>query len=28
VFDLGQQFYYATEIGNVANGVSVCADQP
>jgi len=26
VFELVQQFYYATEIGNVANGVSACAD--
>jgi len=23
-----QQFYHATEIGNVANAVSACADQP
>jgi len=23
-----QQFYHATEIGNVANAVSVCTDQP
>jgi len=28
VFELAQQFYYAAEIGNVANGVSACADQP
>jgi len=28
VFELGQQFYHATEIGNIANGVSTCADQP
>jgi len=24
-FELVQQFYYAIEIGNVANGVSACA---
>jgi len=23
-----QQFYHATEIGNAANAVSACADQP
>jgi len=23
-----QQFYHATEIANVANAVSACADQP
>jgi len=23
-----QQFYHATEIGNLANAVSACADQP
>jgi len=23
-----QQFYHATEFGNVANAVSTCADQP
>jgi len=29
VFELVQQFYHATETaGNVANPVSVCADQP
>jgi len=28
VFDLVQQFYHATEIGNVANAVCTCADQP
>ena len=28
VFELVQQFYHATEFGNVANTVSVCADQP
>ena len=28
VFELVQQFYHDTEIGNVANGVSACADQP
>ena len=28
VFELVQQFYHATEIGNVANAVSACADQP
>ena len=27
VFELVQQFYHATETGNVANAVSVCADQ-
>jgi len=27
VFELVQQFYHATEIGKVANGVSACADQ-
>jgi len=27
VFELVQQFYHATEIGNVANGVNACADQ-
>jgi len=27
MFDLEQQFYHATEIGNVANAVSACADQ-
>jgi len=27
VFELVQQFYHDTEIGNVANGVSACADQ-
>jgi len=28
VFDLVQQFYHATEIGNVANAVNACAHQP
>jgi len=28
VFELVQQFFHATEIGNVGNAVSVCADQP
>jgi len=28
VFELVQQFYHPTEIANVANGVSACADQP
>jgi len=28
VFELVQQIYHATEIGNVANGISACADQP
>jgi len=28
VFELVQQFYHATEIANVANAVSACADQP
>jgi len=28
VFELVQQFYQATEIGNVANAVSACVDQP
>ena len=28
VFELVQQFYHATEIGEVANAVSACADQP
>jgi len=28
VFELVQQFYHATEIGNVANAVSACVDQP
>jgi len=28
VFELVQQIYPATEIGNVANAVSACADQP
>jgi len=27
VFELVQQFYHATEFGNVANTVSTCADQ-
>ena len=28
VFELVQQFFHATEIGNVANALSVCADHP
>ena len=28
VFELMQQLYHATEIGNVANALSACADQP
>ena len=28
VFELVQQFYHATEIGDVANALSPCADQP
>jgi len=28
VFELAQQFYHATEIANVSNGVIACADQP
>jgi len=28
VFELVQQFYRATEIGNAANALSACADQP
>jgi len=27
VFELVQQFYHATEIGNADSAVSVCADQ-
>jgi len=27
VFELEQQFYHATEIGNIDNGASACADQ-
>jgi len=27
-FELAQQFYHATEIANVVNAVSACADQP
>jgi len=27
-FELMQQFYHATEIGNVAFAISACADQP
>jgi len=27
-FELVQQTYHATEIGNVADAVSACADQP
>jgi len=26
VFELVQQFYHATEISNVANGISACSD--
>jgi len=28
VFELVQQFYHATEIGNVVMAVSACAGQP
>jgi len=28
VFELVHQFYHVTEIGNVPNVVSACADQP
>jgi len=28
VSELVQQFYHATEIGDVANAVSACSDQP
>jgi len=28
VFELAQWFHHATKIGNVANAVSTCADQP
>ena len=28
VFELVQQFYHATEIGDVANAVNACSDQP
>jgi len=28
VLELVQQIYHVTEIGNVANAVSTCADQP
>jgi len=28
VFELVQQFCHVTEIGNVANVVTVCVDQP
>jgi len=28
VFELLQQFYHASEIGNAANVASACADQP
>jgi len=28
VFELVQEFYHATEIGNVADAFSACADQP
>jgi len=28
VFEFVPQFHHATEIGNAANAVSACADQP
>jgi len=28
VFELMQQFYHAAEVGNVANAVSACDEQP
>jgi len=28
VFELVQQFYHDTEIGNAVNAVRACADQP
>jgi len=28
VLELVQQFYHATEMGNVANAISTCTDQP
>jgi len=28
VFELVQQFYHATEFGDITNTVSACADQP
>jgi len=28
VYELVPQFYHATEIGNIVNAVSACADQP
>ena len=28
VFELMQQFYHATEVGNVDNAANACADQP
>jgi len=28
VFELMQQFHHATEIGNVTNAASACANQP
>jgi len=28
VYELVQQFYHATEIGNVAAAISACANQP
>jgi len=28
VFELVQQFYHTTDIGNAAIAISVCADQP
>jgi len=28
VFELVRQIYHSTEISNVANAVSACADQP
>jgi len=27
-FELVQQFYHTTEIGNVVNALSACTDQP
>jgi len=27
-FELVQQFYHVTEIGNLPNAISACADQP
>ena len=28
VYELVQRFYHAAEFGNLANTVSICADQP